>query len=338
MLVCSSNASPHCREAARGSSGYLQTREMGLLCVDRCHVLAALGRKSLAKSWYISYLERAHNDKVCPVVHEVWALESHDLCKGQYWQPSPLRDRCYLGGWKFVSGCEAGVNTGTQLGWATLSAREEKSGERAGAVLLGCMGCFLLGCLSSLTEACWGVPPKGRQSLCIRRPKPNPDSIIHCKVELSDVASSWNEGDVSKLEEIKIWLSLAGCLFAVYQNNTKTLGISHFLCFSRSFLEFLLMSICILHRYFLLCVNYFFYGETVTDYFFTLVQREEPLRILSKYHRFISFALYLTGRDHVFWWLNLSGLGGKNLLELLLSRIVSNAVSIANLICSSVTL
>uniref|UniRef100_A0A8P4KJN2 Phosphatidate cytidylyltransferase n=1 Tax=Dicentrarchus labrax TaxID=13489 RepID=A0A8P4KJN2_DICLA len=54
--------------------------------------------------------------------------------------------------------------------------------------------------------------------------------------------------------------------------------------------------------YFLLCVNYFFYGETVTDYFFTLVQREEPLRILSKYHRFISFALYLTGTDteHIF--------------------------------------
>ncbi|CAH2274775.1 phosphatidate cytidylyltransferase 2 [Pelobates cultripes] len=47
--------------------------------------------------------------------------------------------------------------------------------------------------------------------------------------------------------------------------------------------------------YFLLCVNYFFYGETVTDYFFTLVQREEPLRILSKYHRFISFAFYLIG-------------------------------------------
>lgn len=52
-----------------------------------------------------------------------------------------------------------------------------------------------------------------------------------------------------------------------------------------------------LHRYFLLCVNYFFYGETVTDYFFSLVQREEPLRILSKYHRFISFALYLTGTN-----------------------------------------
>uniref|UniRef100_A0A7N6BI06 Phosphatidate cytidylyltransferase n=1 Tax=Anabas testudineus TaxID=64144 RepID=A0A7N6BI06_ANATE len=54
--------------------------------------------------------------------------------------------------------------------------------------------------------------------------------------------------------------------------------------------------------YFLLCVNYFFYGETVTDYFFTLVQREEPLRILSKYHRFISFALYLTGTNTEFGW------------------------------------
>ncbi|PIO38823.1 hypothetical protein AB205_0142210 [Aquarana catesbeiana] len=52
---------------------------------------------------------------------------------------------------------------------------------------------------------------------------------------------------------------------------------------------------CEISEYFLLCVNYFFYGETVTDYFFTLVQNEEPLRILSKYHRFISFALYLMG-------------------------------------------
>ncbi|NXF27539.1 CDS2 cytidylyltransferase, partial [Rhodinocichla rosea] len=64
--------------------------------------------------------------------------------------------------------------------------------------------------------------------------------------------------------------------------------------------------------YFLLCVNYFFYGETVTDYFFTLVQREEPLRILSKYHRFISFALYLTG-GHTWAHLGTPGLQGGNL-------------------------
>ncbi|KAL2092409.1 hypothetical protein ACEWY4_012207 [Coilia grayii] len=47
--------------------------------------------------------------------------------------------------------------------------------------------------------------------------------------------------------------------------------------------------------YFLVCVNYFFYGETVADYFGALVQREEPLQFLVRYHRFISFALYLAG-------------------------------------------
>ncbi|XP_077571674.1 phosphatidate cytidylyltransferase 1 [Stigmatopora nigra] len=47
--------------------------------------------------------------------------------------------------------------------------------------------------------------------------------------------------------------------------------------------------------YFLVCVNYFFYGETLAEYFGALVQREEPLQFLSRYHRFISFALYLAG-------------------------------------------
>ncbi|XP_029109096.1 phosphatidate cytidylyltransferase 2-like [Scleropages formosus] len=47
--------------------------------------------------------------------------------------------------------------------------------------------------------------------------------------------------------------------------------------------------------YFLVCVNYFFYGETLADYFGVLVQREEPLQFLVRYHRFISFTLYLTG-------------------------------------------
>ncbi|XP_061115598.1 phosphatidate cytidylyltransferase 1 [Conger conger] len=47
--------------------------------------------------------------------------------------------------------------------------------------------------------------------------------------------------------------------------------------------------------YFLICVNYFFYGETVADYFGAFVQREEPLQFLVRYHRFISFAVYLAG-------------------------------------------
>ncbi|XP_040273930.1 phosphatidate cytidylyltransferase 1 [Bufo bufo] len=47
--------------------------------------------------------------------------------------------------------------------------------------------------------------------------------------------------------------------------------------------------------YFLLCVNYFFYGETLADYFATFIQREEFLQFLIRYHRFISFALYVIG-------------------------------------------
>ncbi|XP_012720779.1 phosphatidate cytidylyltransferase 2 isoform X2 [Fundulus heteroclitus] len=47
--------------------------------------------------------------------------------------------------------------------------------------------------------------------------------------------------------------------------------------------------------YFLICVNYFFYGETVADYFGALVRREVPLQFLARYHRFISFTLYLAG-------------------------------------------
>ncbi|MEQ2278102.1 Phosphatidate cytidylyltransferase 2 [Xenotaenia resolanae] len=55
--------------------------------------------------------------------------------------------------------------------------------------------------------------------------------------------------------------------------------------------------------YFLICVNYFFYGETVADSFGALVRREEPLQFLARYHRFISFTLYLAGesvlKDHM---------------------------------------
>ncbi|XP_055743830.1 phosphatidate cytidylyltransferase 1 isoform X2 [Salvelinus fontinalis] len=48
-------------------------------------------------------------------------------------------------------------------------------------------------------------------------------------------------------------------------------------------------------RYFLICVNYFFYGETLAEYFGALVQREDSLQFLVRYHRFISFTLYLAG-------------------------------------------
>lgn len=54
--------------------------------------------------------------------------------------------------------------------------------------------------------------------------------------------------------------------------------------------------------YFLLTSNYFLYGESLVDYFGVLVSRTDFMRPLVKYHRFISFCLYLVG----FIWFVLS--------------------------------
>ncbi|XP_071455450.1 phosphatidate cytidylyltransferase, photoreceptor-specific [Hetaerina americana] len=54
--------------------------------------------------------------------------------------------------------------------------------------------------------------------------------------------------------------------------------------------------------YFLITSNYFFYGESLVDYFGVLVNRTDYLRVLVTYHRFISFCLYILG----FVWFVLS--------------------------------
>lgn len=54
--------------------------------------------------------------------------------------------------------------------------------------------------------------------------------------------------------------------------------------------------------YFLLTSNYFFYGESLFDYFGVLFNRVETLRFLITYHRFLSFCLYCIG----FVWFVLS--------------------------------
>lgn len=54
--------------------------------------------------------------------------------------------------------------------------------------------------------------------------------------------------------------------------------------------------------YFLLTSNYFFYGENLVDYFGVFINRDEYLRFLVKYHRFLSFTLYCIG----FVWFVLS--------------------------------
>ncbi|KAF5296805.1 hypothetical protein FQA39_LY12323 [Lamprigera yunnana] len=54
--------------------------------------------------------------------------------------------------------------------------------------------------------------------------------------------------------------------------------------------------------YFLLTSNYFFYGESLVEYFGVAINRTDFLRVLVIYHRFISFCLYCGG----FVWFVLS--------------------------------
>jgi phosphatidate cytidylyltransferase len=54
--------------------------------------------------------------------------------------------------------------------------------------------------------------------------------------------------------------------------------------------------------YFLVASNYFFYGESLIDYFGVLINRSELLPHMVKYHRFISFTMYILG----FVWFVLS--------------------------------
>lgn len=54
--------------------------------------------------------------------------------------------------------------------------------------------------------------------------------------------------------------------------------------------------------YFLITSNYFFYGESLVDYFGVVINRTDYLRVLVTYHRFFSFCLYIMG----FVWFVLS--------------------------------
>lgn len=47
--------------------------------------------------------------------------------------------------------------------------------------------------------------------------------------------------------------------------------------------------------YFLGCSNYFFYGESISEYFHGVLQKEEVVKTFLTYHRFISFLLYCIG-------------------------------------------
>ena len=48
--------------------------------------------------------------------------------------------------------------------------------------------------------------------------------------------------------------------------------------------------------YFLIASNYFFYGETLVEQFRVVINRVDFLPILVKYHRLISFSMYIMGK------------------------------------------
>ncbi|MEE6460061.1 hypothetical protein FKM82_000850 [Ascaphus truei] len=121
----------------------------------------------------------------------------------------------------------------------------------------------------------------------VREVPPSPDSTpVVLKKAFSGLSSRWKNWwirGVFSLSMISLFLSLiylgpVMLILMVINKQVKKQGSQY-----RSL------------RYFLLCVNYFFYGETLADYFATSVQREESLQFLVRYHRFISFALYLSG-------------------------------------------
>ena len=49
--------------------------------------------------------------------------------------------------------------------------------------------------------------------------------------------------------------------------------------------------------YFLVASNYFFYGETLVEQFGVVINRVDFLPILVKYHRLISFSMYIMGEE-----------------------------------------
>uniref|UniRef100_UPI00358EB35B phosphatidate cytidylyltransferase 2-like n=1 Tax=Myxine glutinosa TaxID=7769 RepID=UPI00358EB35B len=119
---------------------------------------------------------------------------------------------------------------------------------------------------------------------------------------LSGLSSRWKNWWIRGI----LSLAMIGFFFVIIYLGAFVLVLIVFIVQIKCFQEIIMIGYNVYHSYdlpwfrtlswyFLLCVNYFFYGETVADYFFTLVQREELLRLLMRYHRFISFTMYLAG-------------------------------------------
>jgi len=108
------------------------------------------------------------------------------------------------------------------------------------------------------------------------------------------------------------WLMIAGFAWIIYMGPLALMAITLLIqikCFS----EIIDIGYAVyrihglpwfrsLSWWFLICSNYFFYGEGLVDYFSVLVNRTWFLRMFVSYHRLISFLLYIIG----FVWFVLS--------------------------------
>ena len=79
--------------------------------------------------------------------------------------------------------------------------------------------------------------------------------------------------------------------------------------------------------YFLIASNYFFYGETLVEQFGVVINRVDFLPILVKYHRLISFSMYIMGKTVRFEFKGQLILFLFKVLSGLFSRLLRNITS-----------
>merc|ERR1712110_518203 len=111
---------------------------------------------------------------------------------------------------------------------------------------------------------------------------------------------------------ISTWLMIGGFGLIIY-GGPLALMLTTFLVQVKCFSEIINIGYAVykmdnlpwfrsLSWYFLVASNYFFYGETLVEQFGVVVNKVDFLPVLVKYHRLISFSMYIMG----FVWFVLS--------------------------------
>jgi len=133
-----------------------------------------------------------------------------------------------------------------------------------------------------------------------------PDALDHA---LSGLPPRWKNWII---RGIFTWLMIGGFILIIY-GGPLALMLTTFLVQVKCFAEIINIGYAVykmdnlpwfrsLSWYFLIASNYFFYGETLVEQFGVVINRVDFLPVLVKYHRLISFSMYIMG----FVWFVLS--------------------------------